>query len=181
MKPSIIIAAASLSLAMATSLRAASFIFNISANGIKEVTVAGVSNGDSDGSSIGTLLLDNGTGAGTTGFATFNLTLANIDLNTLSGHHIHQAPAGTTGSIVLDFGDPDTVRTGNLLSGTITGLSATVITSILANPSGFYYNTHNGAFPAGAVRDQLAIPEPASAVLLTLGAGGMLCSRRRRR
>jgi hypothetical protein len=109
------------------------------------------------------------------------LTITNVDLTTLSGHHIHQAPAGSNGNIVVDFGDPDTIRTGSTLSGTITNLPAATITNIFANPSGFYYNLHNGGFPAGAVRDQLVlIPEPGSVSLLALAA---LCltSRRSRR
>src|SRR4051812_20654805 len=140
----------------------------ITATGVEEVNGAGVPNqGDLDGTAFGTLVLNNGTGSGTTGSATLNLTLSNIDLATLSGHHIHQALATTTGPIVLDFGDPDTIRSGSTLSGTITGLSATTITNIFANPSGFYYNIHNGAFPGGAVRDQLVvIPEPGAASLV---------------
>ncbi len=143
-------------------------------------TAGGIPNqGDPDATSIGTLLLDNGTGSGTTGFATFNLTLSNINLTNLSGHHIHQAAATTNGSVVLDFGDPDSIRSGSVLSGTITGLSAPMITAIFANPTNFYYNTHNGDFGSGAVRDQL-VPEPTSAALLLLGAAGLSFSRRRR-
>jgi hypothetical protein len=158
--------------------------FAINANGAKEVNSAGVPNqGDPDGSAIGTLRLDNGTGSGTTGSASFTLTLNNLDVGTfnLSGHHIHQAPSTTTGSIVLDFGDPDAIRTGNILSGTITGLPAATITSIFANPAGFYYNVHNAQFTGGAVRDQLvAVPEPGAIALLGLGGVGGLIARRRR-
>src|SRR5688572_12404585 len=83
---------------------AAFLTFNITATGLEEVTNAGVPNqGDLDGSALGTLRLDNGTGSGTTGSATFNLTLSNIDITTLSGHHIHEAPATTNGPIRLDF------------------------------------------------------------------------------
>ena len=136
--------------------------YAINANGAKEVTSGGVPNqGDLDGSASGTLTLDNGTGAGSTGSATFSITLSNIDITTLTGHHIHMAPATTTGSIVLDFGDPDSLRTGSVISGTISNLSATQITAVFANPSNFYYNIHNGAFSGGAVRDQLVpVPEP---------------------
>jgi hypothetical protein len=154
-------------------------VFNINADGAKEVTAGGVPNqGDPDGTAIGTLTLDEGTGSGNTGSATFNLTLANLDLTTFSGHHIHQAPSTTTGPIVLDFGDPDTIRTGSLLSGTVSGLPAATILNVFANPTGFYYNLHNGPFPGGAVRDQL-VPEPSALALLAFGVSGLLIRRRR--
>jgi hypothetical protein len=157
--------------------------FAINANGTKEVNSAGVPNGDPDGSAIGTLRLDNGTGSGNTGSAVITLTLSNLDVGTvdLTGHHIHQAPSTTTGPIVVDFGDPDTIRSGSILSGTITGLPAATITNIFANPAGFYYNLHNGQFTAGAVRDQLVVvPEPGAIGLLGLGGLVGLIARRRR-
>src|SRR5204863_8854487 len=108
-------------------------VFNIPANAAKEVTTAVVHNqGAPDGFATGTLTLDNGTGSGITGFATFSITLTNIDLTTLSGHHIHNAPATTTGSIILDFGDPDTIRVGGSLIGTINNLSSSTITNSFA-------------------------------------------------
>jgi len=165
---------------MPLTAQAASTVFSINADGIKEVTAGGTpGQGDLDGTAIGTLTLDNGTGVGTTGSATFNITLANLDLTSLTGHHIHQAVATTTGGIVLDFGDPDTIRSGSVLSGTITGLSATVVTAVLGNPPGFYYNVHNGSFPSGAVRDQLSVPEPAASALLLIGAVTLFGRRRR--
>ena len=129
--------------------------------------------GDPDGSAVGTFTLNDGTG-GTTGFAVFNLTLANLDFP-LSAYHVHQAPATTTGGVFLGFGNPETIRTGNLLAGTVSGLSSSAIDTILANPSGFYLNIHNAQFGGGAVRDQLAaVPEPSIGALglagLALGA-----------
>ncbi len=166
----------------ALPIQAASFVFTINATGAQEVNGSGVPNqGDPDGLSSGTLTLDSGTGAGNTGSASFNLTLTNIDISDLRGHHIHQNVAGANGPIVLDFGDPDLIRTGNVLSGTITGLSATIIDSVFANPAGFYYNTHNSVYTGGAVRDQLAVPEPGTVALLTLGAGSIALGLRRRR
>jgi hypothetical protein len=171
-----------------TFVRAASMTFSISATGAKEVNAAGTPNqGDPDGSAIGTLQLDNGTGSGTTGFALFNINLSNLDPGTidLTGHHIHQAPATTTGAIVVSFGDPDSIRSGNLLSGTITGLPAATITAIFADPSAFYYNVHNSVFPAGAVRDQLAtaaVPDAgSSAVLLAVSLSFVVGLRKLRR
>ncbi len=76
-------------------------------------------------------------------------------------------------------GDPDTIRVGNVVSGTIPNLPAATITNIFANPTGFYYNLHNGPFPNGAVRDQL--PEPGAIGLLGIGVVGLLARRRRAR
>ena len=155
--------------------------FNINADGIKEVNAGGVpGQGDLDGTAIGTLQLTSNGPTGSTGTATLNITMTNIDLTNFTGHHIHQAPSTTTGSIVIDFGDPDTIRTGNLLSGTISGLPNATILAAIATPSGFYYNLHNGTFPAGAVRDQLTpVPEPTSLCLAGAAAAALALRRRR--
>jgi hypothetical protein len=176
-----IICLAALCLSASLSL-AASVTYSINANGIKEVNSGGVSNGDPNGSAIGTILLDNGTGSGTTGFATINLSLTNID-PTLSAHHIHEGPPTTTGPVRLDFGNPNTILTGTSASGTLSGtilnLDAVVIGNIFANPTAFYYNLHSTpTFPGGAVRDQL-IPEPGTCALLTGGAFALVLLRRR--
>jgi hypothetical protein len=156
-------------LAGGVSSRGASTTFGINADGIKEVSSMGVPNGDPDGSAIGTLLLDSGTG-GTTGFAVFNLTLANL-ATPFSLHHIHTGVAGVNGSPIIDFGAPESIRSGNTLAGTISGLSSASINTVLANPSGFYYNLHNTPFPSGAVRDQLVpVPEPSTICLGVIAA-----------
>jgi CHRD domain/PEP-CTERM motif len=161
------------SMLMTGAAHAVAITFPINATGAEEVTAAGVPNqGDLDGSAIGTITLDEGAG-GATGSATFNLLLANLDFD-FTGHHIHQAPATTTGPIVLDFGDPNTILSGSTLLGTITGLPSATIAAVFANPSGFYYNLHNTPFPSGAVRDQLApVPEPAIVWLVGSGLVGL--------
>lgn len=169
-------------LTITASVQADQFTFNINADGMQEVDGAGTPNqGDLDGSAIGTITLNdgNGTGMDLTGSATFSLTLSNIDLSNLTGHHFHMAPFGMNGAIRLDFGDPDTVLSGNMLTGTIMNLRADRIQEVFAGPTGFYYNLHNGSFPAGAVRDQL-VPEPGVGALLLLGAAGAYFVRRRR-
>jgi hypothetical protein len=165
-----------------TTASGANATYPINANGFNEVTAGGVPNqGDADGSAIGTITLDNGTGSGLTGFATINLSIALLD-GTLSGHHIHQAPATTTGPIVIDFGNPNTILIGTptagILSGTITGLPAGTITGVFADPTAFYYNLHSTSFPGGAVRNQLPVPEPASLGILTIGLAALIRRRR---
>lgn len=91
-----------------------------------------------------------------TGTATFLLDIQtgqlnywlNIsDVNNVTGAHIHQAPAGSNGSVVfpLDF---------NTGSGSHT-LTPTQIETLFGE--GFYVNIHTSAFPGGEVRDQIRL------------------------
>lgn len=84
---------------------------------------------------------------------------------TLTGAHIHTAPAGTNAGVVV--GLPLTASDTGLATGqatiTKTGLSstsatvssATVAQSIFNNPGGNYFNVHTPLNPGGAVRGQL--------------------------
>ena len=84
---------------------------------------------------------------------------------TLSGAHIHNAPAGTnTGVVVgLPLTASDTaVPTGqgsitkNGLSSTSSTVSAAAVAQgIFNNPSGNYFNVHTTLNPNGAIRGQL--------------------------
>lgn len=84
----------------------------------------------------------------------------------ITGAHIHQAPAGEAGPIVVDFAAQ--------LSGT--GLVDADLPAIAANPANYYVNVHNRNFPDGAIRGQ--IPEPATISLLGLGLAGLVSRRR---
>jgi hypothetical protein len=151
--------------------------YNVNLTGAKEVTAAGVPNqGDPDALVTGTLTLDNGTGSGTTGSASFNLLISNLDFP-VTGYHIHTGGPNTTGAILVNFQNVtpfESIRTGNTFIGTVNGLDAANITAIEANPGNFYFNMHNTPFPGGAVRDQ--VPEPAGLAIIALG--GLLLARR---
>ena len=69
--------------------------------------------------------------------------------------HIHRAPAGTNGGIVVDFFNGVAGTQGPLTGCTTTPLSRDVLTDLIRNPSAYYLNLHNADFPAGAVRGQL--------------------------
>src|SRR6476620_6179860 len=62
--------------------------------------------------------------------------------------HLHQGPAGASGSIVIPLG------TAYKPSGCVPA-SATLLSQIESKPSGFYVNIHNVAYPQGAVLGQL--------------------------
>ena len=64
--------------------------------------------------------------------------------------HIHEAPAGTAGPVVVHLEAPS--------DGTSSGcydVSRDLARDILKNPADYYVNVHNATYPAGAVRGQL--------------------------
>lgn len=64
--------------------------------------------------------------------------------------HIHMAPAGKSGNIVV----PLSTGSKFLTKGCVPA-SATVISAIAANPHNYYVNIHSQQYPSGAVRAQL--------------------------
>jgi hypothetical protein len=103
---------------------------------------------------------------GTVTAATFDVTVTATGFpngTTLTDAHIHGAPAGVNGGILVNFGltaGDITFPTG---SGTFTksGITATVdlANTIIANPANFYFNIHTAANPGGVARGQLAIAQ----------------------
>jgi hypothetical protein len=88
------------------------------------------------------------------------LTARNIEPATLA--HIHQAPRGVPGGIVVMLEAPtdgfsaDCIKAvDNSTPNTIDVLLQSELDAIIANPAGFYANVHNAPFPAGAIRGQL--------------------------
>jgi hypothetical protein len=75
--------------------------------------------------------------------------------------HIHQAPAGTNGSIVVHLTPPtngisaDCVTEGDVMPNGMPVFAGVTVQQIVDNPAGFYVNVHNAGFPAGAIRGQL--------------------------
>ena len=63
--------------------------------------------------------------------------------------HIHRGVTGQAGGIVVDF------NVATLHNGTVS-ISQALANEIAGNPAGFYVNVHNGDFPGGAIRGQLA-------------------------
>ncbi|HKY20197.1 MAG TPA: CHRD domain-containing protein [Vicinamibacterales bacterium] len=105
---------------------------------------------------------------GTITGATYDVTINTTGFpagTTLTGAHIHNAPAGTNSGIVVGvplIPTTDTVLTTGQASITKTGLTANVAAnaasvaqSIFNNPGGNYFNVHTTLNPGGAIRGQL--------------------------
>jgi hypothetical protein len=99
-----------------------------------------------------------------------NVTAATVDfLATYTGFppgtvvtlsHIHEAAAGVNGSVVVNTaiaaGEVTFPNgTGSLVKNGVVVAPVDVATRILANPAGFYFNSHTGLNPGGVVRGQL--------------------------
>jgi hypothetical protein len=96
----------------------------------------------------------------TSATATFVVNLSGFPAGTpINIAHIHQAPAGTNGGIVVNSNitaGQNVLATG---SGSFTAsnlpVTADLANGILANPAGFYFNVHSTLNPGGVARGQL--------------------------
>lgn len=101
--------------------------------------------GDPDGSGNALITLNQGQGE-----VCFELEVADIALPA-TGAHIHRAPAGVPGPIVVPLTPPGTDGTS---SGCVDADPA-LIKEIRQSPEAFYVNVHTTEHPGGAVRGQL--------------------------
>jgi CHRD domain len=70
-------------------------------------------------------------------------------LDTVTASHIHLAPKGKSGNIVVPF------FAGALKTHGCVKAPASTISAIEKNPSNYYVNIHTMKYPAGAIRGQL--------------------------
>jgi hypothetical protein len=89
------------------------------------------------------------------GLVCFKLVVRGAD--PLTAAHIHQAPTGQAGPVVVPLATPTASSSDGSVQQSKGCVSAdpALIATIKANPSQFYANVHNKAFPAGVVRAQL--------------------------
>jgi hypothetical protein len=102
--------------------------------------------GDPDGT--GTVQIVGNVGRQTLTTLCYRLSVAGIGTPTAA--HIHQAPAGVAGPIVVPLDPP--------IDGSSSGCvraDPDLVKDILTNPEKYYVNVHNAEFPAGALRGQL--------------------------
>ena len=136
-------------------------IYNVPLDPVQEVDGIGTPNqGEPGASGLATLTLDAATDS-----ISWSISVAGLTMP-LSGAHIHQAPAGVNGGVVIDF-------SAALVGGPIVDAD---VDAVLANPTGYYVNLHNSVRPGGAIRGQ--IPEPGTLGLFAAALGGLALLRR---
>jgi hypothetical protein len=101
-----------------------------------------VSGGDPDGTGSATIWLNHGQGT-----ICWEISYANLDPTTAA--HIHAAPAGVNGSVVVPLSP---------ISGGCTHANPDLIKAIIQNPANYYVNVHTTVHPGGAIRGQLSNP-----------------------
>jgi hypothetical protein len=117
----------------------------------------------------------------------FKLSVDNPARETFVAAHIHEAPVGTNGGIVVGFFGPPT-RPGSTpvsdarfeLTGTATGPDfnnrpdpadqAALLERIRTNPASFYLNLHTTDDPIGATRGQFGSNPPRLGPLTAIGS-----------
>lgn len=126
--------------------------------------VPAIANADAGASGTATIALNvtkDASGDITSATANFQITVTGFpDGTTVTDAHVHNAPAGSNGGVVINT----TLTSGDLVitngGGSFTrngiNVSADRAAAILANPSAHYFNVHTALNPDGAVRGQLS-------------------------
>jgi hypothetical protein len=94
----------------------------------------------------------------TDGTIQFRTKILNKSNETFVAGHIHKAPVGVPGSIVVPlFVSPSPSTSARQIKqrGVATPNAGTTSADLCANPSAYYVNYHTTAFPGGAIRGQL--------------------------
>ena len=140
----------SMSALLATSLIATAASSQTAANGGRKLqtSLTGAAEapnaGDPNGSGTASVIVIPGQGR-----ICYELTVSNIAPATAA--HIHEAPVGVAGSIVVALAAPSDGDSSGCVS-----VTRKLALEILKDPADYYVNVHNPAFPTGAVRGQLA-------------------------
>ena len=126
--------------------------------------VPAIANADANASgtaTIGLVVTKDASGAVTSATANFQITVTGFPAGTtVTDAHIHNAPAGSNGGVVINA----TLGSGELAlvngAGSITkngiNVPADRAAAILSNPSAHYFNVHTALNPDGAIRGQLS-------------------------
>jgi hypothetical protein len=109
--------------------------------------------GDPDATGTASLVIHPGQGT-----VCYDLSWADVGADpaaeTVFAAHIHRAPAGSPGPVVITLFTGESFSGTDSDSGCVTAPSS-LLGAILGNPEGYYVNVHSNTFPGGAVRGQL--------------------------
>ncbi|HEY8184260.1 MAG TPA: CHRD domain-containing protein [Thermoanaerobaculia bacterium] len=86
------------------------------------------------------------------------ITVSNLG-SPINNFHIHEAPAGASGNVVINLIGLGGMFVNGTMTGTFSVSDATsqgVVGRMLQNPGNFYVNVHTVQCPGGAIRGQLA-------------------------
>ena len=131
--------------ASAEHVRDGALVFTTTLTGAAECNATGTCNlGDPDGTGSITFFINPGQKR-----ICYELTLAGIETPTAA--HIHLAPAGVSGPVVVPLPAPPLGA-----SSACVNVTSAQAAAIISKPSDYYYNVHNTPFPGGALRGQLS-------------------------
>lgn len=108
--------------------------------------------GDTDGVGVAEVNV-----AARSGALCFAIAVEGIALPATAAH-IHAAASGVAGDVVVTLEAPAGFGSGatGVSAGCLTKLDGSLLRDIAKNPDQYYVNVHNGDFPGGAIRGQLA-------------------------
>jgi hypothetical protein len=85
----------------------------------------------------------------------FKTHILNPDAETFIAGHVHNAPAGVAGPIVVPLFTGPATSARHIVQTGSTAIATALATAICAHPEIYYVNYHTTAFPGGAIRGQL--------------------------
>jgi CHRD domain/RTX calcium-binding nonapeptide repeat (4 copies) len=83
------------------------------------------------------------------------VTVSDVPPASVNGFHIHQAPVGVNGPIIVPFNTAAIVPAGTGFTFNATGLALPAASEAAFLGGGTYVNIHTTAFPGGAIRGQI--------------------------
>ena len=107
--------------------------------------------GPGDPNATGFAVIRINQGAGT---VCYKLSWADVD-GDVTMAHIHEAPAGDPGPVVVTLFAGQAFPGTHQTSGCVSGLDSALLKDIRKNPTDYYVNVHSTIFGPGAVRGQL--------------------------